>query len=183
MTDTPTPHDELDQFIESLDLDYSATFVPQSVSRNSKLEYPTLNWNIRLGLRSARADAAPHMYTDYMQGVGHVPSSGQQNAKRNRTAEKYAAETGLYCLSRRGDSLVRVPVPSPLLRDVLYSLLLDADACNYTSFEDWATEMGLDSDSRSAERMFFDCRAAGRALQNIIPEPAMSTLRELFADY
>lgn len=53
--------------------------------------------------------------------------------------------------------LAPVPVPPPALADVLRCILLDSDVRHYESFEEFALNMGYDTDSRSAERVYNDC--------------------------
>lgn len=51
----------------------------------------------------------------------------------------------------------------PSYDDVMYALTCDAEALNL-SFEDWATELGYDPDSREAERVYNACCANARKL-------------------
>ena len=53
--------------------------------------------------------------------------------------------------------LAPVPVPPPALADVLRCILLDSDVRHYESFGEFALNMGYDTDSRSAERVYNDC--------------------------
>lgn len=45
----------------------------------------------------------------------------------------------------------------PTAADVLSSLLLDAAVEDYSSFEDWAADLGYDPDSRKAARTYRGC--------------------------
>jgi len=45
----------------------------------------------------------------------------------------------------------------PTAADVLSSLLLDAAVEDYSSFEDWAADLGYDPDSRKAVRTYQEC--------------------------
>ena len=47
----------------------------------------------------------------------------------------------------------------PTPADVLSSLLVDAAVEDYTSFEDWAADLGYDPDSRKAARTYDACLA------------------------
>ena len=55
------------------------------------------------------------------------------------------------------------PVP-PTMDCVLHGLASDADACEM-SFEDWASNLGYDTDSRKALDTYFSCQEAGRKLR------------------
>jgi hypothetical protein len=45
----------------------------------------------------------------------------------------------------------------PTAADVLSSLLVDAAVEDYSSFEDWCTDLGYDPDSRKAHRTYRGC--------------------------
>lgn len=54
---------------------------------------------------------------------------------------------------------------NPVIADVLNCLHLDAScAINSGSFEDWADDLGYDSDSRKAEKVYRSCLATADAL-------------------
>jgi len=55
------------------------------------------------------------------------------------------------------------PTP-PTLCDVVYCLLCDAQSVAYgETFEDWASDLGYDEDSRTAERVYNQCRECHHA--------------------
>jgi hypothetical protein len=180
-------HTELDSFIESLRIKYAATFIPQSVSRNAGEKQKSLNWRVSLE-RNGRALA-----TDYMQGIGHVPgyrqafgrlSLAQAEVKR---AQEAAAESGKYPrVDSRGELhsfLPGKPLPAPLLRDVLYSLVLDSDVLDSAGFESWAGEFGYDTDSRKAEATYRACVEIALQLRALLGGETINKLRELFQGY
>ena len=56
----------------------------------------------------------------------------------------------------------------PGLFDVLASCLCDSDALQYDGdFEEWARDLGYESDSRSAEKTFRECERIGRAMKRL----------------
>jgi hypothetical protein len=64
---------------------------------------------------------------------------------------------------------------------VLYCLVSDAQTvAGYADFEDWACDMGYDSDSREAEETFDACCKTHRALSAFLDLDALS---ELYTDY
>lgn len=179
---------ELKTFIDSLALTYNVTFVPQSASRNSTEKNPSLNWRVSIA-RPQRSTA--NIATDYMQGIAHVPGYVHTIGRLTVTqAEAYreqhrAAELGTYPQARNGklcSYLPRKPLSAPNIADVLHSLVLDGDAAN-RSFDDWCSELGLDTDSRKAERMYDACRDIGRQLQRMFTHDELARLQELFQDY
>lgn len=168
-----TPSETLDAAIAKLDLTYTAEFVPQSVSRFANDKHRSLNWSIRIS-RGER-DA---IVTSYMQGIGYVP--GRKPEARPTVwqdeQDRRAAETGRY-----GNGLAQ-RLPKPELRDVLYSLVSDAEAADST-FEDWAGNYGYNTDSRTDEKIYRECVDIGIRLRNLIGAAAIEQLRELFRDY
>jgi hypothetical protein len=185
-----TDHTELDAFIASLGLDYTTDFVPLSKSRNAKEKHPTINWRV------AVAKGAQRIETDYSQGVGHLPHYVHQFSRlvAYDTAVRAACETGKsrlrpnqkngYDACQEGAMIPRTePVPRPLLRDVLYSLVLDASAVDAGSFEMWAADYGYDTDSRAAEKVYRQCLDDGLKLRAMIGNDALATLQQLFQDY
>lgn len=59
----------------------------------------------------------------------------------------------------------------PTAYDVLGSLLLDAQSVEWGSFESWCDEMGYDSDSRKAEKMYHDCEKEAVQLEKFLGFP------------
>jgi hypothetical protein len=56
-----------------------------------------------------------------------------------------------------------IPVP-PSAADVLYSLISDSDACD-KAFEEWAGDLGYDTDSRKALATYLECQRLGREVR------------------
>lgn len=174
------------KFVDSLDLEYSAAFIPQSQSRNAGEKDPTLNWRVVIAKGSAQ------IATDYMQGVGHLPNYSHQFARLAvyDDAVRDACETGVspliphkngYDACQAGLTFPRrTPVPPPALVDVLYCLVADAGALDYATFEDWASEYGYDTDSRKAEAAYRACLDIALQLRHILD---LDAAREAFEDY
>lgn len=191
-------------FLQSLDgLTYSASFVPQSLSRNAGEKAKTLNWRIRI------ARGGTELVTDYMQGIGHVPFY-PQNMPRTLYLEglhkaiEGASETGKYPASGTEGKLRSplhehkhehgtrldvdpwyklVPLPAPDMEDVLHSLVLDASACRMT-FDEWCDEYGYDTDSRKAHAAYTQCADIGLKLVRMVGgADKFATLEELYSDF
>lgn len=56
----------------------------------------------------------------------------------------------------------------PSLAGVLESLTSDARSVENVTFEDWANDMGMDSDIRKAEKMYRQCCALGNELRRVL---------------
>lgn len=178
---------KLQAAVEGLGLTYSALFVPFSQSRNAKKatkpgDY-SLNWKVTIskGNRS--------LTTDYMQGIGHLPGYRQNTRWTNDEWEalKYACENGKVTrLAYRGTWQAErgaSAIPAPELRDVMYSLSLDAGAIDAGSFEEWAGDFGYETDSRKAEQIYQACMKIALELRAMIGEAGINALREAAQDY
>lgn len=189
-------HAELDALIASLDLDYTATFVPASEApRDDKWECVT--WNVTIkrhvptrDLCDPSAVNVPRLSTRYHSGLACLPGFAKLPQRRvTAVADNLteALEKGKY----PSDWYEAVhsprnrwkPIPAPVLRDVLYSLCMDAEALDYSDFEEWADNFGYDTDSRKAERTYQACIAIGLKLRNMLGDANLAQLREAFQDY
>ena len=71
----------------------------------------------------------------------------------------------------------------PTAASVLYCLLSDSDVENYRTYDEWASDLGYDPDSRSGEQTFNACLQNTRALRRAIGSTAIEKLREMLQDY
>jgi hypothetical protein len=67
--------------------------------------------------------------------------------------------------------------------DVFNSLLMDTSDIEGETFEDWAENLGYDTDSRKAEKAFNACKEEFESLQRLFSKSELVDLREIFADY
>lgn len=179
---------EIISLIESLGLSYSAQFVPFSQSRNKDEKQPSLNWKVTIAKGN---HSSQQLTTDYMQGIGHLP--GFSYSASTKIAEhanvEYAVESGKWDARHDKAGFRTIPqfqwkaIKPPELIDVLYSLVLDSDVINYSSFEDWADCFGYDADSRQAEKINNDCLQIALKLRSILGDSTMQKLQEAFQDY
>jgi len=155
------------------DLSYSAEFVPWKLSRNAGEKSPSLNWKITL--KTPRGS----LTTDYMQGIGHLPGykHGPKSIMQDEL-ERVAADSGKL----PGRGVFAKPLAAPALADVLHSLLLDAEALDSATFEDWACDLGYDTDSRKAESIYRACLAIGLKLRRMLGDETIAALREALRD-
>lgn len=182
-------HKELDDFIASLGLGYKTVFVPQSQSRNAKEKQPSLNWSVKI------THGRQELQTDYMQGCAHIPHYAHafSHLVVYDNAVREACETGKsriishkngYDAAQGDQAFARfTQIPEPALRDVLYSLMMDASAIDYATFEEWAGEYGYDTDSRKAESIYRDCLEISLKLRAMLGDEKLAKLHEMFQDY
>lgn len=174
-------------FLRDLGVTMEARFIPQSQSRNRDETEKSLNWVVTI------KRGEQFISTDYMQGIGHVPGRPQSFARtlyEQRIREEYdkASEDGRYLTSvtrHPGSPMfgTRKPLPGPTLDDVLYCLVMDAEAASET-FEDWCANFGYDTDSRKAEATYNACVQIGIKLRNLLGGgDKLQRLRDLFEDF
>ena len=174
------PHATLDATIEALGLDYSARFVPFSQSRNKDEKTPSLNWIVTL------QRGGHTITTDYMMGVGLiVPAYTGKDSYARRGMGRLTCETGLISRWGHGDRAysTRQQQPAPLLRDVMHSLILDSDALDSPTYENWADNYGIDPDSRKGEATYRKCLSIALQLRAMLGDATLQQLREAFQEY
>lgn len=157
---------------------YSAVFVPQSLSRNAEEKDPTINWRVTI------ASASGTLATDYTQGIAHMPKYRHEFRRTTDTVEreKLASEKGMY--ATQAHSLFhQLCIPIPKLDDVLYSLVMDASALNSDCFEDWASDTGYDPDSIKARKLYDECIVVALKVRAVFGRPGLAALQDLFQDY
>lgn len=168
--------------MDKLELSIVPKFVPFSKSRNKK-ENPkfgdlSVNWRVTL-MRGNREI----LTTDYMQGIGHI--SGYSHSARKTIdfveAVKTVCETGKSFRALR--NLPHMSAVEPNREDFLYSLIMDSDVLNYTSFEYWAESTGYNPDSRKGEKVYQACLKIALAMRSGLGDSNLETLSELFQDF
>jgi len=174
--------DKLGVYIASIKpaLQYAATFIPQSQSRNKDSKDKLLNWKVKIN----------NLETDYMQGIGHIPNYNFQQYHRKvigQRVEQLASENGIYYrnmdLAANCSLIGKINLPIPKIEDVLHSLVMDADVLNYNGFDDWASNFGYDTDSIKDNKLYQDCIKNGLALRNMLGDKILNDLQVLFQDY
>lgn len=188
----------VDEWAVKNGITFNAEFVPQQLSRNSAEKDPSINWRVTI-TRGKRG-----MATDYTQGIGRVPGWPQHYKLRNALAKHQrvlgalASEKGRYFAS--GEKLepastarlerwlfdeslnygvCELDLPLPDFADVLYGLLMDSEAYDSDTFEEWADNYGYDTDSRKAEKIYDACREIARDLRCVLGQKLIDEAREL----
>lgn len=189
-----------ERYLAERNINFEIEFVPQSKSRNKDEERPSLNWEGRFykGGNFVRSEV-PFKFS---QGVGFVPNTPQnmwdQNGHR-KLYEQEVAQTGRYiktklptlsngkidwwaCHNKR-PGLTETNLPKPKMAEILWALIMDSDVLGYACFEDWADELGYNSDSRTAEKIYNDCLRTGLQLQALLGAEDLVQFRILFSQY
>ena len=179
---------KLNRILDNNKISLEFNFVPFSQSRNRDAEHFTLNWRCEL----KQNDRPIHGF-NYSAGVGYIPGDIRHDRVNKIAGDKIVGaicESGRYERhSRHGESPSWVGVKPwtgvlmPEMTDVLYSLLMDSDVLDYSSFDDWAECLGFDTDSRKAYSIYEECMKTAFALRSAFGEDNMTALSELFSEY
>jgi hypothetical protein len=170
------------QILEANNIKLVYKFVPFSKSRNKAAKSPSLNYKVKV-LKGEREV----LKTDYMMGCAYCPAYKIKLNKNCILMDKLLraeCETGLAHKLGYGDSVLKTDEQIiPDAADVFYSLVLDSDAIDYSSFEDWAENFGYEVDSRKAEKIYKQCLDTALKLKNGIGDAVLNELREALQDY
>lgn len=179
--------------LKALDISVEADFIPWSKSRNfdpakvKRTHEKNLNWHVRLIYKGRTL-----VESDYNAGLLHSPAYAKRMNKMAPglsldDAQAVEAEIeGGFAVRWFGSFSAQPDRKKPLLPDacdVVSSFLLDGGAIDHSSFEDWASDFGCDTDSRKAEAMYRACLDIGLKLRNGLGEDLLERLRNLFQDY
>lgn len=178
----------IDARLAELGLSLSAEFVPASRFKDDEWRRGAVNFTVTVTKGERAIYSGPYAY-----GIGHLPGYVA------KYADKLMAERIMIDMRERGVWPIgglaifnnggmpafpkTAPVPAPLLRDVMRSLLSDAGAIDHGSFESWAGDYGYDTDSRKAEQTYRACLDTGLALRAALSDSVLAELREMFQDY
>ena len=78
----------------------------------------------------------------------------------------------------RGGSITPRPV-APTISEVLESVQMDASSAWHSSFEEWCSEMGADTDSCSALATYEACRDVAACLEDLLGPGGIDALMEV----
>ncbi len=184
-----TPKEKLTAAMADLGLTVKATFFPWSKSRNykegGKVTERTLNWNVIV-----QKDGRDVLTTGYSAGIGHCPSyRANDKSVDQKDAIVFETEHGrvagrLVASALRG-LVTSAPGKSilPDSADVMSGLLADASVIDHPTFESWASDLGLDTDSRKAEATYRACLEIALQLRAAVGESGLQKLRDAAQDY
>lgn len=179
-------------FVKTSGLTMTAEFVPLSqydpelwskiskagTIKSSDLTSAGLHWKVTLIGRAGSYSTTFHC------GITHAPSYKRSGGYTTDELDNLLFELNTGHV-RKGPSYMSMkgaPIPAPHVADVMYCLVNDADALDY-SFEDWASNYGYDPDSRRAEKCYQACIECGLQLRRLIGDERLGMLREMLHDY
>lgn len=161
--------------------EHALTMDTKFISREKTVDdWECFRWSVTL--MSGAGDARRCYSTEYRMGIAH--QHWDARARQLPTGESRGARVsqrlvGGRRLTLHGEQCLREwarPTP-PELTDVLDSLRSDAESVeNSPLFEDWAGDMGYDTDSRKAEQVFHACQEVRGQLIKLIGHKAYNEL-------
>lgn len=177
-----------------------AVFVPFSQSRNAHGDAPgfksvdgkprlCLNWKVSFRKVLSHGGAREFLTTDYSQGSGHAPAakypkghfmhSGLRESVAREIAVQHECETGRQArfFSHSGTPVSGKPIPAPTIGEVMQALARDADVLDAGGFEAWASDLGYDPDSRTAESIYRACLEIALSLRANLGEHLLAEIR------
>lgn len=194
---------ELEKLVTESGLAVTWVFVPLSTSRNASKDStrggkPCLNWRYTLTRRDREL-----LKGDYTSGIAHIPD--YQGLSRifagtnavalyvGRVCESGEYMPALFAEAQKdrqramgaayGESeafyIKKAKLEPPALVDLICSLAMDSSVLESSGFEDWASNYGLDTDSRKAESMYRECLDSALKLQAALGVETLQKMRDL----
>jgi hypothetical protein len=182
---------EIEAWMTEHSVTVKSVFVPfnQSRSKDQKSQFGkingkpapeySLNWEV-----SIFKDTKMVLKTDYMAGCGHCYAYKHPRANKYLTNAEIEreCEVGEYRVeSAAGHVDHKRHVPDSV--DVIYGLSNDSDVFGYSKFEDWASDMGYDTGSSAAEKIYLACREISDKMYSAFGLAAMKALSEACQDF
>lgn len=168
-----TTEKTLQQFIEEHGLTMEAKFVEQSKDAEG---WDHFAWSVKVRSKLNSREYA----TDYRMGLAHQSWDAKAyDLPPGEKAGERVKRTGPHGITLHTEAqLKRWARPTaPTIDEVLDSLRSDAESIeNAPLFEDWASEMGYDTDSRKAEKVFHACQEVRGHLIRLLGKAAYEDL-------
>jgi hypothetical protein len=188
-----TAADKLGAFIVAQGLTMAAEFIPYSKAAAKREDWKTdgpggkpwrgLTWRITISKGGREV-----IGTDYSTGIAHCPAykapisrMGYQHSLMRDGAISHEIETGKTWVESFGGMGKRIDPPA--FAEVLASLAMDASVLDEATFEDWASSLGYEPDSRKAEAIYRACLEIALRLRSALGDNGLSDLREAAEDY
>jgi hypothetical protein len=156
-------HDEIAAIAEEYGIKVKAVFVPQTFTEKT----PTLDmgrkWKVEINGGGRKIDS------EFTQGVGHCPSYKQRLTVHDKQQlVRECAELDPK-LDKNTAEIVAL--------EALWSVCSDClGVMNVRDFEDWAIDLGLSTDSRSAEAVYRKCLDTYQLMRGCFGDSAIETI-------
>ena len=197
-----TMNDTIDALIQELGLTMSIEYAPAPDVKTCAWKDLRLSYTVKLyrvdstfwstgDLPSTRK--VHILTTPFSMGIGHIPGYQAYGIVKefggtwSRPSLLLDAHVRRICATGQvpagASGAVRGTPILPNQKDILYSLVLGADAGNYRDFEDWADNLGYNSDSIKDKGVYETCLAIWQALVKAVGTDGLRRLTEAFQDY
>jgi hypothetical protein len=136
-----------------------------------------------LGIGHVDFKQARHLYFTAGYGKSRQEMAGWDVPMLNAIA---AGKTPLdkQAAAKLAASVANVQGVTPKLNDVMHGVISDGSVFfDGLTFEDWAADLGCDTDSRKAEAIFRACDETGRTLARNLSRDDLDGLREWASNY
>lgn len=164
--------------------DFTIAYIPSTWSKDAMLKYHVVITT--KGKRPAAVYDGP-----YSMGLGHIPNYNKLLSTTNSNWSRMTLDGERLINSILADGKAPIngnPISPrqrilPSHQDIIYSLLMDSEADNYTDYESWAHDFGYDPDSIKGLRVYEECCRIGRALRTNLGVEWLDEARNAFQDY
>lgn len=165
--------EELAEFIVKHKISFTSIFVPWSISRNAKHDPKVSDYSLNFKVTMLKNERPVHDF-DYQMGIGHC-----KHKLINPRVRYCIADADAIIAECEGERVTAKPDQI----DLLASIAIDSSAINEGPFEDWASNLGYDADSRKAEAIYRTCIDIAVKIRAAFGHEALEELQEAAQDY
>lgn len=169
----------IEQFLTRYPVSMSLVEVPENPTMENSLN-SMINYHVTLEYEKRT------MLLYFSTGLGWVekrfvskkgagPAPGVSYDKKHKRFIKTEWSGKKYDADANVSTFSRYRIRKPVVADVLDCLASDANGINQ-SFEEWASDLGYDTDSRKAERTYQTCQKQARELRQLLGAAAFEEL-------
>jgi len=166
--------------LEDLGLSFKSEFIPYSKSRSFNKDastlQKTLNYSVTLSYKDREV-----LTTLYTEGIGKCPGYKSEMHRflcmDDANMLNRIVENGQYYKNLKWTKI------TPNYIDFMFCMLIDARVLDYNNFENWANNVGFNSDSISDKKMYDESLVTAIQLKNGIDNIVLEELKELVKEY
>ena len=181
MTDTATARERLTAALTEAGVTMACQHVPTTFNPNAKGDdWNHIEWSCTIQSKRGK------FTTKYCQGIGHLPKNLRVGVGFGTRITNHLAGGIISALATGRTQKIAgnqwsagKPLTPPDITDVVSSLLMDADAADYESYEQYAGEMGMDADSLKGQKIYEACRQVALDLNRVLGAALVEELRPL----
>lgn len=175
-------HDKvLNKYLRYCNIAYNIKFIQASTLQSMlrPFEHPRncVNWEIRVS-RNGQSK-----YFHHCQEVNFIATTqtGSESQKKEAVALAVEYRLKINAFGRQGHITERIPLLP--IANALYTILIDARAMEYTSFNAWANALGYNPDGITDRLHFEQCRKTTLDLYTLFTTNEVHHLRKILKHY